>query len=159
MYTKFRLRTAVDSDLHLLYGVFKASVGDTCSRHYTQKQINAWIGKATPGRWKELFESDLHFILAEDTETEKIAGFTSIDTAGYLHSMFVRPEFQRQGVASLLLCAAEQFAAGHHAGSVHSEVSITARPFFERRGYVVEKEQTVVVGEVEMTNFVMRKGL
>ena len=36
-------------------------------------------------------------------------------------------------------------------------VSITARPFFEKHGYNIEKEQTVSVGDIEMTNFLMYK--
>lgn len=38
-----------------------------------------------------------------------------------------------------------------------THVSITARPFFEKRGYIVVKEQQVERRGVWLTNFVMRK--
>ena len=40
-----------------------------------------------------------------------------------------------------------------------SEVSITARPFFEHHGYKVEREQRVQANRMIMTNFLMRKTL
>lgn len=157
-HNNFILKTATHKDIPLLHRLFKASVRHTCNRHYAQAQIDAWINKATPARWEQLFHSDLHFIIAITIEQE-IAGFTSVNTQGYLHSMFVHPDYQHQGAASLLLSAAEDFTRQQHVASIHSEVSITARPFFEKRGYQVEKEQTVELDSIKMINFVMRKQL
>lgn len=154
-----RLRKAEPEDIHAMHTTFEQSILNTCSRHYTVPQIQAWIKKATPERWQELYQSDLYFILAEETNHFQTLGFTSINVNGYLHSMFVHPQFQHQGIASLLLCQAEEYARHYHAASIHSEVSITARPFFEKQGYVVEKEQMVSVNDVKMTNFAMYKYL
>ena len=159
MNTNFSLREANLNDLSLLQPVFEKSVRQTCIRHYSKRQIDAWINKASPERWKELLESDLHFIVAEDTEKDMIAGFTSINKKGYLHSMFVAPDYQRQKVASLLLKAAESFAGRHHAEFVFTEASKTAKPFFEFMGYQTERKQTVSVNQVEMINFLMKKYL
>jgi putative acetyltransferase len=42
---------------------------------------------------------------------------------------------------------------------VFTEASITARPFFERRGFRVVREQIVMVRGVGMKNFVKEKDL
>ena len=42
-------------------------------------------------------------------------------------------------------------------GPVTTHASITARPFFEKRGYRVVKEQQVERHGVLLTNFVMEK--
>lgn len=152
-----RLRKARIQDMGLLQTVFTQSVQNTCSADYNHLQIQAWIGRGTQQRWQELFQSDLCFLLAEDIRQSQIAGFTSINPKGYLHSMFVHPQYQHRGIASILLRKAEEYARNCRAVSVHSEVSITARPFFEKHGYITEKEQTVDVNGIEMTNFLMYK--
>lgn len=89
----------------------------------------------------------------------RIVGFASVNGNGHLHSMFTHKDFLRQGIASALLEAAESHARGHGAARMTSEVSITARPFFERRGYIVTAEQRVKAKNVYMTNFRMEKSL
>lgn len=41
---------------------------------------------------------------------------------------------------------------------ITSEVSLTARPFFEKRGYIVEVEQKRKANQLYLTNFGWRKG-
>ena len=152
-----RLRKATLEDIDLLRALFTQSVQNTCSADYNRLQIQAWTGRGTLQRWHELFQSDLYFLLAEDSRKSQVAGFTSVNSKGYLHSMFVHPDYQRQGIASRLLLKAEEYVRIRQGVSVYSEVSITARPFFEKHGYSIEKEQTVSVGDIEMTNFLMYK--
>ena len=154
-----RLRKAEPEDICAMHATFEQSVLNTCSLHYTAPQIRAWLERATPERWRELLQSDLYFILAEETKHFQTVGFTSINANGYLHSMFVHPQFQHQDIASLLLRQAEEYARLHQAVSIHSEVSITAHLFFEKQGYITEKEQIVSIGDIKMTNFVMYKSL
>ena len=71
--------------------------------------------------------------------------------------MFVHPDYQRQGIASRLLLKAEEYVRIRQGVSVYSEVSITARPFLRNTATIYEKEQTVSVGDIEMTNFLMYK--
>lgn len=40
-----------------------------------------------------------------------------------------------------------------------SEVSLTARPFFEQRGYIVTEEQKRRANQLSLTNFWMAKNL
>ena len=75
----------------------------------------------------------------------------------YFKVIYISYSPKHQSIASLLLCQAEEYARLHQAVSIHSEVSITAHPFFEKQGYTTEKEQIVSIGDVKMTNFVMYK--
>ena len=45
------------------------------------------------------------------------------------------------------------------ASDIYSDVSITALPFFLSQGFSIEREQTVVINGVKMSNFLMRKPL
>ena len=154
-----RLRKAEAGDLPELHSVFEQSVRNSCKKDYTPEQIEAWVQRASPERWQELFTSGLQFIVAEETKSFRITGFTSFNSQGYLHSMFILPQFCGKGIATLLLDFAEEFARNNHIPNLFSEVSITARPFFEKRGFIVEQEQLVKVNNVEMDNFRMRKSL
>ena len=82
-----------------------------------------------------------------------------MNAEGYLHSLFVHKDYQRGGVGSLLLSAVEKRAREYGVSEITSEVSLTARPFFEKRGYEVIKVQKRRANRLELTNFVMRKRL
>lgn len=152
-----RLRKAEANDLPELHSVFEKSVRNSCNKDYTDQQINAWIERASPSRWQELFASDLQFVTAEETNSFQLAGFTSFNRQGYLHSMFVQPQHQGKGIATLLLNYAEDFVSRNHIPSLFAEVSLTARPFFEKHGFVAEEKQLIKVNGVGMINFRMRK--
>jgi putative acetyltransferase len=64
-----------------------------------------------------------------------------------------------RGVGRTLYGAVEREARAEGLRRIFTEASITARPFFERRGFRVVREQTVVVRGVAMTNFAMEKPL
>jgi putative acetyltransferase len=64
-----------------------------------------------------------------------------------------------RGIGSLLYRAVEREAKERGLGRIFTEASVTARPFFERWGFRVVRERTVVQREVELTNFAMEKPL
>lgn len=155
--TDYILITSVTAEK--LFGVFEESVRETCAKDYSAVQIDAWIARATPARWQQLLSGDLHFIAAVNQTSGELAGFASINPDGYLHSMFVRPRYQKKGIASFMLHALEDWVMRFQASDIYSEVSITALPFFLSQGFSIEREQTVVVNGVKMSNFLMRKPL
>ena len=91
-------------------------------------------------------------VLVKDGE---IVGFGNMDESGYLDMLYVHSEHQREGIATAICdmleehCPADEFT---------THASITAKPFFEQRGYRVTKKQQVECRGVMMTNFVMEKG-
>ena len=83
----------------------------------------------------------------------QIVGFSSITPTGYLDYMFVHKDFQGRGIATMLLEEIERYALAAGIKRITSEVSLTARPFFEKQGYVVEKEQKRQAHKLCLTNF------
>ena len=59
----------------------------------------------------------------------------------------------------MLLKEIERYAITKGIIQITSEVSLTARPFFEKKGYVVEKEQKRQANKLCLTNFWMSKTL
>ena len=101
---------------------------------------------------KELEYPNSYFIIAKNDN--EIVGFGDIDESGYLDRLFVHTEHQREGIASAICDKLEQ-AVSIRKFTTHS--SITARPFFEHRGYRVIREQTVIRNGIALTNFIMEK--
>lgn len=78
-----------------------------------------------------------------------IVGFADLADDGYLDRLYVHKDWQGRGVATAL-CDALPGAKLTHA-------SLTARPFFEQRGWQVVKEQRVERRGVLLTNFVIKR--
>ena len=76
-----------------------------------------------------------------------------------MHTMFVHKEFQHQGVATSLYKHLEEYARERGAKRLTSEVSITAKPFFEKQGFQVDEEQKRKANQMCLTNYKMSKQL
>ena len=92
-------------------------------------------------------------VIAEENHT--IAGFGDISRQGYLDRLYVHKDFQRQGVATAICNTLEQKVRGN----IITHASITARPFFEKRGYRIVREQRVERQGRVLVNFVMEKSV
>ena len=102
---------------------------------------------------------ETHYFIVAVNQLSQIVGFSSITPQGYLHSMFVHKDFQGKGIATLLLKEIERYAMESKMVRITSEVSITARPFFEKWGYTVEIEQKRKANQLCLTNYWMAKEL
>lgn len=136
-----------------LAALFYHTIHTINARDYTEEQLDAWAPKKMD---REQWERSFHghaCLVAVDGPT--LVGFGDMDKTGYLDRLFVHAERQRQGIAAALLGKLEQTAGGR----IVTCASITARPFFEKRGYSLVKEQQVERRGILLTNFVMEKSL
>ena len=78
---------------------------------------------------------------------------------GHLDTFYCRKDSVGRGVGSRLYRAVEQEALTLECDQIFTRASITARPFFERHGFRIIRERTVVRRGVELTNFAMEKRL
>ena len=147
------IRKAVFDDIETMANLFQNTVGFINCKDYSPEQINAWQHKATRKRWLELWNSGLTFIVAENS-TDGLIGFASFNTQGYIHSLFVHYLFQRRGIASALL---KEIGRTLQKAKLSSDVSITAKPFFERNGFRIQEEIKVNINGIELLNYKMIK--
>lgn len=154
---QYAIRDAHQADIPELISIFREAVSGISNQDYSPRQKEVWSGRGTPERFGKLFGSGLRFLLAEDGQNG--IGFASISQQGFLHSLFVVPSAQKQGVARDFLNAATHYAQKHNANAITAEASITALPFFQRMGFEILKEQEVVIDTVPLKNYCMRKTL
>ena len=102
-------------------------------------------------RWHDRFSA---FYTLVAVENGQIIGFGNIDASGYIDFLYVHKDHQRLGVATALCDALEQVFSPP---TFTTHASITARPFFEHRGYSVQRAQQVLCNGVAMTNYCMEK--
>lgn len=156
MDARFTCRRATLGDIEELKRLFTGTIMAVNTADYTVEEAADWAsGADVKAKWDKLI-SRLYFIVAV-AESGVIAGFAAIDDSGYLDYLFVHKDFQRQGVASLLLADTEAYARRNGVLTVTSDVSITALPFFRRKGYTVIKAQKARANKLYLTNYKMEK--
>lgn len=154
----FSIRQATYDDILELKNLYQGTVLTINRQDYSQEEVDDWASCGNdPSRWKELIQT-LYFIVAVN-HLSQIVGFSSITPQGYLHSMFIHKDFQSKGIATMLLKEIERYAKSQEIDKITSEVSITARSFFEKWGYKVELEQRRRANNLCLTNYWMTKNL
>ena len=154
----YGIRSLTEQDILEMQALFHATVLTVNSRDYTKEEVEDWASCGNSiEHWKELLANN-GYIGALDGQ-DGLIGFSSMNTEGYLHSMFVHKDWQGKGVATLLLSEVEKMARGYGVHKISVEVSITARPFFEKHGYKVVKKQKARANRLYLTNYVMEKTL
>ena len=156
MTADFIIRAALESDAVELKNLFQNTVLAINRRDYSQAEVEDWASCGDNLSNIEDMIKTHYFIVAVNQQSE-IVGFSSITPQGYLHSMFVHKDFQGEGIATILLNEIEQYAITNGIMRITSEVSLTARPFFEKKGYIVEEEQKRKANQLSLTNFWMAK--
>lgn len=137
--------------------MFLAAVAQTAARDYTPAQLEAW---ARPDRDRDAWARARARANTRVAEVDgRIAGFTDVTDDGYIDMMFVDPDHGARGVATALLAWAETTARATAATRLSTRASITARPFFEARGFAVVEECTAIANGVTLTNYQMIRPL
>ena len=145
------LRVYQPSDAEELAGLFYDTVHRVNRKEYTQEQVDAWAtGQIELAAWDRSFREHITLVAVEQ---ERLVGFGDIDHTGYLDRLFVHADHQGRGIATALCDVLEHSVPG----PVTTHASLTAKPFFEARGYRVLAAQQVVRRGVVLPNYVMRK--
>lgn len=146
------IRKYKSSDCEQLAELFFQTVHAVNSKDYTTEQLNAWAsGNINIEEWDKSFLEHYTVVALDDGI---IVGFGDIDDTGYLDRLYVHKDYQGQGVASAICDALEKAA---ETNKIITHASITAKPFFEKIGYTVIKEQQVIRNGIPLTNLVMEK--
>lgn len=146
------IRPYRSSDLREIAELFYDTVHTINAGDYSPEQLDAWAdGAPDLGEWDRTLSEHCSFV-AEDGGV--IVGFGDIDASGYLDRLYVHRDHQRRGAASALCDALE---GAVEAERIVTHASVTARPFFESRGYRVVRRRQVVRRGVTLTNFRMEK--
>ena len=139
-------------DCAALAELFYETVHTVNARDYTPLQLDAWAtGEVDLDAWDRSFREHDTVIAEQDGS---IVGFGDMDAAGYLDRLYVHKDCQGWGIASAICAHLESRSA---AKEYITHASLTARPFFEQRGWQAVREQEVERWGVRLKNVVMHK--
>ena len=143
------IREYQSSDCEELTKLFYNTVHTVNAKDYTEEQLDAWAtGQVDLNKWDQPLREHYSIVAVEN---EMLVSFGDIDESGYLDHLFVHADYQGKGIGTMICNRLEQAVSGN----IITHASITARPFFEKRGYRVVKEQQVERQGVFLTNFEM----
>ena len=157
MAEEIRIRGYAAGDAPEIARLFYETVRSVNREDYSDQQVKAWApGVPDPDEWHARMAARKTLVAEEGGE---VVGFAELEEDGHLDMLYLREDAVGRGVGRGLYGAVEREARAEGLRRIFTEASITARPFFERRGFRVVREQTVVVRGVAMTNFAMEKPL
>lgn len=154
---KLVIRNGVLDELREIQQLFSETITIICENDYNQNQLEAWKSSVenTEG-WKNMIQN--HYFIVAEFEN-KIVGFASLDKGNYIDTLFVHKDFQRMGIAQRLYIELESEAKRLYTFTLTSNVSKTAKAFFESNGFSVLTEQVIIRKNVEIVNYKMQKEL
>ncbi|MFN3529336.1 MAG: GNAT family N-acetyltransferase [Bacteroidia bacterium] len=151
------IRQANPTDLKQILALFTQTVKEVNSRDYDTEQIEVWLLQATnESRWLDAIKNQ-YFLLA--FEAEQMLGFGSLSKKGLIDFLFVHAHEQKKGIARILYKALEKQAYVMVLSSLYVSASISARPFFQKMGFELQKVEPISLGNVRFENWYMEKPL
>ena len=152
-----KLRKYRPDDCSEVYNLFYNTIHSINAADYTPVQLDAWAPKdGDLHTWNQRLLRNDYAVVAE--LNGDIVGIGSADDTGYFDILYVHKDYQRMGIATLIADDLEQYIYSKGAQILTTDASITAKLFFEKRGYVVQKQQSVECGGQILINYRMKRG-
>jgi putative acetyltransferase len=156
-FPKPSLRPFLSADLPLLSEIRRAAIEELTVDDYDEAQRHAWASAV---------DDDEEFAQSLEKGLTIVAligggpvGFIALQDGGLIDQLYVHPAVARTGVASALCDAIEKLAAARGAATLATDASDTAKPLFEKRGFVAEHRNAIEIDGQYLGNTRMTKTL
>jgi putative acetyltransferase len=151
------LRPFLPADTPLLAEIFRASISELTAEDYSEAQQAAWMAFAgDEEEFGKRLAGELTLVATIDGEA---VGFAALKGNDLIDMLYVHPAVAGQGVGAQLLDALERLAAARGATKLSADASDTALGFFERRGYVPQRRNSVPREDEWLANTTVQKTL
>jgi putative acetyltransferase len=140
-----------------VWSVYFAATRESIARDYHPDLINRWAPQNQDMNvWARRLAKKNPFVAVVERE---IVGMAEIESDGFIDYFYVHPRWQGRGIGKSLLATLEREAAKAGARAIFADVSVTAKPFFVARGFIVTQANSNVVLGHPAPNFRMEKSL
>ncbi|RXJ82518.1 GNAT family N-acetyltransferase [Arcobacter sp. F2176] len=134
--------------------LFVNTIHKTCNKDYTKEQLNAWANPNIDYKsWEERLNKTKPYLAILD---KKLVGFAEF-YEDYIDCFYVHYKYQGCGVGKMLLNHIFKVAEEKKQTLLKVDASITAKPFFEKFGFIEVKKNKVKRNNIELINFSMQK--
>ena len=149
------IRTYQAWDCLAIIELFKDTVLNVNCQDYNPEQLQAWIRSSEDvDGWNNAFLEHRTLVALEDN---KIVGFADMTDDGFLDRLYVHKDYQQQHIGKALCDELEAWIWQQGCVNIRTHASITAKPFYEKRGYKVICEQYVQRENCKLKNYIMEK--
>lgn len=152
------LRQYTSADLDEVTRLMYLSVHAIPTDIYTLEQQEAW---APSSLLQEGLTINRGLVCIEDG---KIVGFIELlfvelaDNVGYINYLYVHPDYQHRGIATLLYNETENEGRNKYNLTEYIvKASLVAKPFFEKQGFGLIRENTIKRNNIALKNYTMIK--
>lgn len=134
-----------------IWQVYFTAIRLICISDYSEAQVKAWASDKFD---LTLFQEKLDYLNPFVASVQsKIVGYADLQADGLIDHFFVHGEHQSMGVGRALMNAILE--KGRNKSKLYSNVSMTAKPFFQHYGFKIEKVQEVEIRGCKIKNNVM----
>ncbi|PEC23183.1 GNAT family N-acetyltransferase [Bacillus cereus] len=155
MFKGIIIRTFQKGDLEQVLQLFYETVHTVNAKDYNLLQLQAWAPERLDREsWLQSLEKNISYVADNNG---LIVGFGDYNDEQYIDRLFTHKDYQGKGIASYILQKLEEEAVNLQHRDIYTEASITAKPFFERKGYICIKEQKKQHNGQFFINYVMKK--
>lgn len=149
-----KIEQYTDTDTKPLIQILYTAVHNICTTFYDEEQKWAWAPKSILDQPIKLNKTWSYIV--DDT----IAGYIDfIEECGYINHLYIHPNYQNERKASLLYQTVEDYAITRNSTKLKVDASKVALSFFLRKGFIIEKENTVERNGVKLINFTLFKNI
>lgn len=126
-----QIRKAQPADIKQITAIQVESLRKLCANDYRDRDLQALVrSKQRDRNWDET-------IFVAETSAG-IVGFCALSNISpFIQALFVHPNWTRQGIATELIAALEAEAINRQIKRLIVNSSLTAKPFYQARGYQV----------------------
>jgi GNAT superfamily N-acetyltransferase len=130
------IRRAVLSDAAIACSLVCQSIKELCVADHKgdESTITAWLANKSESSFCRWITSAQHVALVAERRGE-ILGFGLLNRTGKLALLYVAPMARLEGISTSLLVALEEEAIALGLKQISLESSITAKRFYQARGY------------------------
>ena len=154
-HLEITIRLGRIGDLAEMQKLYVDTITSICKNDYSHEQIKGWTSSIeNTKRWTDILTSQ-YVLIAE--LNNKMVGYITLLKNNYIDLLFVNKDYQRKGIADKLYVEVEKEAIEQKGCFLSADVSKTARPFFEKKGFIIIQEQTNIRQGVEIINYKMTK--
>ncbi|RXJ54141.1 GNAT family N-acetyltransferase [Candidatus Marinarcus aquaticus] len=134
--------------------LFTNTIHKTCNKDYAKEQLKAWANLHIDYEvWEKRLNTTKPYLAIFD---EKLVGFAEFYEDN-IDCFYVHHEYQGCGVGKMLINNIFKEAKQNEQTLLRVDASITAKPFFEKFGFVEVKKNRVVRNNIELINFSMQR--
>lgn len=151
------IRTYQSKDCRETIKLFYETIHSVNSKDYTKEQLDVWAPQnINLDLWDKFLSSNYALVF---THKDNIVGFGDVSFSGYFDRLYVHKNYQGKGIAAKIADSLEAYANSIGLKVITTQASITARSFFEKRGYKIIRGQQVKRKGQFLANYIMEKAL